>query len=142
MNRYKEVEKVLIQKGIKPTAMRLLVLEELLGQQAAVSLSELETKMAPVDRVTLYRTVKTFEEKGLVHSIADGSAILKFSLCQDTCNHLRHHDAHVHFVCSHCHKTVCLPDSKIPPLLIPGAFDLEGISVVARGRCPDCSTSR
>lgn len=138
MRSYKDLEKTLTGKHIKPTAMRLLVLEELLGQKAAISLSDLQKRMAPVDRVTVYRTLKTFEEKGLVHTIKDGSGVPKFSLCEEACDHEHHQDAHVHFVCSACGRTLCLPDSHIPSLLIPSAFKLESVSVVARGICPDC----
>ena len=38
----KELENKLKQKDIRPTAMRLLVLEALFGQEAAISLSDLE----------------------------------------------------------------------------------------------------
>ncbi|PRY08339.1 hypothetical protein CLV24_12126 [Pontibacter ummariensis] len=57
-----------------PTAMRLIVLETLQKQIAAVSLQDLETAFAKADRITIYRTLKTFEENRLVHSIEDGPA--------------------------------------------------------------------
>ena len=54
------IEERLEAKGVKPTAMRMLVLEHLSHQLFAVSLTELENALAPVDRVTVYLTLKTF----------------------------------------------------------------------------------
>ncbi|MDX5483056.1 MAG: transcriptional repressor, partial [Hymenobacteraceae bacterium] len=74
------IENLLQEKQVKPTAMRLLVLEFLSKQQAAVSLNDLEAAFHRADRSTLYRTLKTFEEKGVVHSIADGTGSVKYAL--------------------------------------------------------------
>ncbi|MDD2565054.1 MAG: transcriptional regulator, partial [Salinivirgaceae bacterium] len=63
----------LLNKNVKPTAMRELVLNALLEQNVAISLSDLEKKFNRVDKVTLYRTLKTFEENKLIHSIDDGT---------------------------------------------------------------------
>src|SRR5690606_12566039 len=82
----KDLESNLLAKGVRPTAMRLLVLDYLLNQTAAVSLNDLETNFERSDRVTLYRTLKTFEENGLVHKVEDGTASLKYALCPDTCS--------------------------------------------------------
>src|SRR4051812_31254465 len=54
-----ELENRLLQKQINPTAMRLLVLDFLEKQSTAVSLTDMELAMDPLDRVTLFRTVKT-----------------------------------------------------------------------------------
>jgi Fur family ferric uptake transcriptional regulator len=46
-----ELEKILLQKAIKPTAMRLLV-EKLLKQQYAVSHKELAEQFEKADNIT------------------------------------------------------------------------------------------
>ncbi|MEQ9438450.1 MAG: hypothetical protein RIG62_05360 [Cyclobacteriaceae bacterium] len=63
----RNLENTLKEKKIRPTAMRLLVLEYLLGQDVAVSLTDLYQSFENSDRVTLYRTLKVFEENRLVH---------------------------------------------------------------------------
>ncbi len=55
-----EFENILIAKQITPTAMRLLVLEFLLKQKAAISLSTLEKEFERSDRTTLYKTLIVF----------------------------------------------------------------------------------
>ena len=58
-----QLENKLTAKNIQPTAMRLLVLKQLVESKSAISLSELENSFESADKVTLYRTLKTFEKK-------------------------------------------------------------------------------
>lgn len=134
----KELENRLSEKKIKPTAMRLVVLDFLLGQSSAVSLTELELGLERTDRVTLYRTLKTFEEHGLVHRIENGSGIAKYALCQHNCDPGKHADTHVHFFCNTCEETFCLPKTKIPDVNLPINFIGEEINLIIKGICPDC----
>jgi Fur family transcriptional regulator, ferric uptake regulator len=133
-----DLDKTLHQKGIRPTAMRLLVLDYLLKQSAAVSLSDLETFFHRADRITLYRSLKTFEEKGLVHSIDDGSGAVKYALCPDSCNPQEHDDLHVHFFCNQCQVTLCLPSTHIPEIALPSGFKTEEVNLVVKGICSTC----
>ncbi|TXK36941.1 transcriptional repressor [Pontibacter qinzhouensis] len=134
-----DLDKTLQQKGVRPTAMRLLVLDYLLKQPAAVSLSDLEAYFHRADRITLYRSLKTFEGKGLVHSIDDGSGAVKYALCPDDCTTLEHHDLHVHFFCSQCRETFCLPKSRIPDIALPEKFKTEEVNLLVKGTCGTCS---
>jgi Fur family ferric uptake transcriptional regulator len=131
-------EQKLAQKNINPTAMRLLVLNALLKQNSAISLSDIEKLLEPADRVTIYRTLKTFEEKGLVHMIDDGSGSPKYALCHEACDAGQHHDMHVHFYCLNCKETFCLPNSKIPDILLPGNFTSLEMNLLVKGVCSKC----
>ncbi|MBJ6120077.1 transcriptional repressor [Pontibacter sp. BT310] len=132
------IENTLHQKSIKPTAMRLLVLDFLSKQRAAVSLNDLEAAFHRADRITLYRTLKTFEEKGLVHSIADGTGSVKYALCADDCQAEDHQDLHVHFHCSNCAETYCLPAARIPDISLPADFAADEVSLIVKGVCARC----
>ncbi|WP_026461311.1 Fur family transcriptional regulator [Adhaeribacter aquaticus] len=134
-----DLDTTLTQKNIRPTAMRLLVLDYLLNQTAAVSLNNLETYFMRSDRITLYRTLKTFEEKGLVHSIDDGSGSVKYALCPDDCSTEEHHDLHVHFFCNQCRETFCLPKSHIPEIALPENFKTEEVNLMVKGICSKCT---
>ncbi len=127
-------------KGSKPTAMRMLVLDLLIQQIDAISLSELEEKLHPADRVTIYRTLKTFEEKGLVHSISDGSTSPKFFPCDEACNHEHLHDLHVHFTCSSCKKTNCISEARIELPKLPEKYYAETMQLLVKGICAACNT--
>jgi Fur family ferric uptake transcriptional regulator len=134
----KELENILIAKQVNPTAVRLLVLEYLLKQKAAISLGDLEAELHRADRVTLYRTLKTFEEKGIIHTIKDGTEVTKYALCQDECNNGLHADMHIHFYCTNCKELYCLPKVQIPEIKFPDKFNLQEMNLVARGICNNC----
>lgn len=128
----------LTAKGVKPTTMRLLVMDVLSRQDAAISLSELESSFAKADRITLYRTLKTFETHNLIHRIDDGTGALKYALCIEGCEcHLK--DLHVHFHCTKCRRTYCLADNTIPLVTLPEKFTTQEINMVIKGLCQKCS---
>lgn len=127
----------LLNKNVKPTAMRELVLDALLEQKVAVSLSDLEKKFDKADKVTLYRTLKTFEENKLIHSIDDGTGAVKYALCKETCQ-CHPEELHVHFYCLKCQHTFCLSDIPIPSISLPVNFSVKNINMVVKGVCANC----
>jgi Fur family ferric uptake transcriptional regulator len=92
------------------------------------------------DRTTLYVTLKTFEEKGIVHQIDDGSSITKYALCEQGCNCQIETDLHLHFHCNNCKETICLTDHKIPHINLPNGFVSENVNLVVKGICDKCSS--
>mgnify|MGYP003132231880 FL=1 len=134
-----DITTTLKTKGIRPTAMRSLVYQELAKQNTAVALTDIELAFTKADRTTLYRTVKTFEEKGIVHQIDDGTGISKYALCEPGCNCEIENDLHLHFHCSNCDKTVCLTEHKIPQISLPEGYVAEDVNLVVKGICSDCS---
>lgn len=133
----KEIDKKLKIRNIKPTAMRELVLKVLTEQDRAISLADLEQKFDNADKTTLYRTLKTFEENKLIHSIDDGTGSVKYALCKETCQ-CHPEDLHVHFLCTKCQQTYCLNDISIPSIDLPTNFKLETINMVVKGICSNC----
>tara|TARA_R110001583_G_scaffold10417_12_gene47978 strand:- start:37542 stop:37955 length:414 start_codon:yes stop_codon:yes gene_type:complete len=133
----KEIDNKLNLRNIKPTAMRQLVLQVLTEQKTAISLPELEQKFEKVDKATLYRTLKTFQEHQLIHSIEDGSGSLRYALCEDFCTCEPEH-LHVHFLCTKCGQTNCMKDMPIPNLDLPEGFSFESANFVVKGTCFNC----
>jgi len=117
--------------------MRQLVLQVLAEQKTAISLPELEKKFDKVDKVTLYRTLKTFEENKLIHSIDNGTGSIKYALCRESCQ-CHPEDLHVHFFCTKCKQTYCLNDIPVPSVNLPVYFTLENINMVVKGICSNC----
>ena len=133
------IEQLLISKNIRVTAMRLLIYKFLAEKKIAVTLSDIENVFEKVDRTTLYRTIKTFEEKAIVHQINDGTGIPKYALCEQGCNCEIETDLHLHFHCNNCGETICLTDHKIPQIKVPEGFVSENINLVVKGICDKCS---
>lgn len=125
-------------RGIKPTAMRLLVLEYLVEKDEAVNLSDVENHFSHSDRTTLYRTLKTFEENGLVHEIHDLSGSAKYALCADDCSCTYPEDLHVHFYCNSCKNTYCFPEQSVPKIDLPENYQPVSGNFVINGICPAC----
>lgn len=134
MNR--KTEDKLSQKNTKPTSMRILIYDLLSSQKVALSLSEIELAFQYADRITIYRTLKTFEEKGIIHSIQENNTT-KYILCDDLCNEVTHNDWHLHFYCKICRQTTCKEDVIIPKT-IKGNFRIDELRFFAKGICEKC----
>ncbi len=131
------IDKKLKQKSIKPTSMRRLVLDILIHKKKAVSLYEIEKEFDNVERSTIFRTLKTFQDHYLIHSVDDGTGAVKYALCDDDCT-CNLDDLHIHFLCTNCGQTHCLKEIPVPKLEMPKGFDLESANFVAKGICPNC----
>jgi Fur family ferric uptake transcriptional regulator len=132
-----EIDKKLESKNIKPTAMRELVYEVLNKSQKALNLKEIEEQFENVDRSTIFRSLKTFQDNFLVHIVDDGSGTVKYALCDDDCT-CSVNDSHVHFMCNRCGRTRCMKDIPIPKINLPEGFTFESASIVVKGVCPVC----
>ena len=138
----KELEERLEERGIKATAIRILVLREMLSmdQHQAFTLLDLENRLDTVDKSTLFRTLTLFHDHLLIHSIDDGSGSVKYSLCRRGCD-CRGKAFHVHFSCTKCNRTFCFEKIAIPEIELPTGFLYENVNFVFKGLCRDCSSS-
>ena len=134
-----KIVQLLESKGIRPTAMRLMTYKRLAELEVAISLGDLEKDFKVSERSTLFRTMKTFEEKGVVHQIEDGTGVKKYALCEENCECEVGNDLHLHFHCNNCNETVCLTEHKIPHISLPDGYITEDINLVVKGICEKCS---
>lgn len=133
---------ILQRHGLRFTQAREEILRIFQDRGGALSQREIEhTLVGTYDRVTVYRTLSSFQEKGLVHRVLDDSGVMKFALCPDGCDHSegeRQHD-HVHFKCTQCDQVRCLEGVALPVMPhLPAGYVLEDTHVLLQGRCPDC----
>ena len=129
--------------NIRPTAMRILVLEQLRTQKH-LSLSEIEAILYPADRVTIYRTLQTFVRKGIAHTVDTLHAGAVYGLCADDCTEENHNDEHPHFICETCKKVTCTDDFSytIQQKSTTTAYKINKIEVTIKGICPNCVSKR
>lgn len=118
--------------------MRLLILRALLNEKKALSLNELETTLEHADRTTIFRTLKTFQEKFLVHRVYDGSGMVKYAVCDDDCN-CSLQENHLHFLCTICSTTYCLKDATVATPAIPSGFKAKYANYLIEGSCSSCN---
>jgi Fur family ferric uptake transcriptional regulator len=136
-------EELLKHHDLKVTSNRKTVLEVFLKKDKVLSLPEISKFVGKdFDRITLYRTLQSFEENGLVHKIPDNNGNLSYALCKHDSVHHNHDDNHVHFICNTCNLTVCLEDVEIPVIRIPKKYKPEKYNFVVEGLCEDCNVRK
>ncbi len=136
-----DAEQLLLQKNIKVTANRLLVLDLFLQRDYALSLTDIENELPWADKTTLFRTLKTFQQKALLHLIDDGSKAHKYALCSDHCE-IDRHLVHPHFHCQNCGKTLCLTRQDISVPVLPENYTVQSVSLIVNGLCSTCSSQQ
>lgn len=136
----KNFEEILEKHDLKKTKPRISVLEILTDRKSATSQPDLELVLGKdVDRVTLYRVLKTFEEKGIIHKIIDLNGTANYAVCSSSCTEHQHHDQHVHFNCRVCLRLYCLDSVHVPQLQLPSGFTPDTINHIIYGTCPSCN---
>ncbi len=132
-------ENLLLEHQIRKTKIRLEILNFFLSRNYALSHGEIEEAINPsYDRVTIYRTLKSFEEQGLIHKVLDESGTSKYALCTNHYVGHKHSDSHVHFSCMKCGHTFCLEEVLIPEIKLPLNYQLTSYNFLVQGICKDC----
>ncbi len=135
------IGEILRQKNLSVTDSRKKILSLFLLSEDALAHGDIEKKAGEkFDRVTVYRTLQTFVEKAIIHTIPTSDNSVRYALCKD-CKEGNHHDDHVHFVCVNCQKTICLDDVVSPRIDLPEGYVPEKVSVVINGLCKICNAA-
>jgi len=131
--------KILKGHKLKKTPFRIKVLGLFVNNpELALSNSYLEKNLIDFDRITLYRTLKSFEESGIVHQVIDGSNASKYALCSHDCTVHDHNDDHAHFLCDDCGNTTCLEDVIPTKLSLPANYKINKVHLALSGTCSNC----
>ena len=130
---------ILKQSGLSVTDSRTKILELFVDADGALAHADIEKKTEAIfNRVTVYRTLQTFVEKGIIHSIPTTDNSIMYALCKHNCNADHHHDNHVHFICSKCNNTICLDEVTVPEVKLPEHFTKQQAAMVVTGVCEEC----
>ena len=133
------VEVLLKRNSLSITDSRKKILQLFLEKSGALAHGDIEKKAGEkFDRVTVYRTLQTFVDKGLIHTIPTPDNSIRYALCKDECADGHHHDHHIHFVCSTCNNTYCLDDVVTPEIKLPKGYTVRQVEVVVDGVCKNC----
>ncbi|HEY0677084.1 MAG TPA: transcriptional repressor [Chitinophagaceae bacterium] len=133
------VDVILKKNQLSITGSRKKILELFLASNGALAHADIERKAGQkFDRVTVYRTLQTFVDKGIIHSIPTSDNSVKYALCKEDCKEGRHFDNHVHFICRNCEKTICLEEVSVPEVHLPQEFAAVQSQMVVTGLCKEC----
>ncbi|MBC7651231.1 MAG: transcriptional repressor, partial [Deinococcales bacterium] len=97
------VADILKTNNLSITDSRKSILQLFKLSKGALAHADIEKKSsAQFDRVTIYRTLQKFVDKGIIHTIPTADNSVLYALCKDDCSAGHHHDNHVHFICDTC----------------------------------------
>lgn len=136
------ISDILRRNRLSVTGSRQKILNLFLANKGALAHADIEHKAGEkFDRVTVYRTLQAFVEKGILHTIPTADNSVKYALCKNDCFEGHHHDNHIHFVCSVCGKTECLDEVIIPLVKLPKNYSASNVEIVVNGICSTCRKS-
>jgi Fur family ferric uptake transcriptional regulator len=104
----------------------------------AIPLSVVEKELKEFNRITLYRTIKVFLEKDIIHEITLSGEELNYAICQEECNTENHNHQHIHFKCKECNIIFCVEIDKLPTITLP-EYKIEQLEIQATGLCQNCN---
>lgn len=134
-----QIDTILKRNQLSITDSRKKILELFVNNNGALEHADIERKTGEkFDRVTVYRTLQSFLEKGIIHTIPTSDNSVRYALCKDDCTQGHHHDNHVHFVCNICNTTICLEHVLIPKVNLPIGFQPTDYQMVVSGICKEC----
>ena len=123
--------------GLRRTPRRVRLLALLLRSARPMSHLEIHRTLGrdQADRVSIYRALEAFVEKGLVHrAYVDDRTWL-----YETANRCGEDQCHPHFTCRGCGRVRCLVSVTVPVVKAIGAGYLaERQRVHISGLCPAC----
>ncbi len=133
------INDILKRNDLSITDSRKKILGLFVNHTGALNHGAIEKSIGDeMDRVTIYRTLQVFVDKGLIHTIPTNDNSISYALCKDHCEAGHHHDNHVHFICTTCSNTTCLDDVTIPEVKLPKGFKPHHAEMVVSGVCKDC----
>ena len=130
-------EEVLKDCGLRRTSGRVRLLSLLLGAATPLAPDEIFARLRRrgIDRVTVYRTLESLHEAGIVHRLQAGER-WRFAVCGRV--HRGH--CHPHFTCRVCGAVECLRDVRLPrPAGLARAYRVEEQEFYLRGVCGRCA---
>ena len=136
--KYSDYKKLLKGRALRITDCRIDVLERFYTANHALSFRNLEEDLHDYDRVTLYRTLQSFLDKGLLHKIPCDNGFASYGLCSVECTNASHNHDHIHFKCNVCGHIECLPEHFVPKVKLPG-YKIEEQNLIVNGVCRVCN---
>jgi Fur family ferric uptake transcriptional regulator len=120
------------------TEARVAILRTLLKTARPLRQDQIAPQLADqtLNKVTIYRTLESLVEAGLVHRAFTQNRAWHFELA----DHCSEKQCHPHFTCTSCGVTHCLTDISLPMARIADkGFVISRQQVRLEGLCPICA---
>jgi len=129
---------MLTAAGLYRTKSRAAILGVLLRTATPLTQDQITVTLGRkhLDKVTVYRTLSSLLEAGLVHKAYLDKRAWHFELAGNCTNR----QCHPHFTCTSCGGTHCLTDMSVPMPKSPHkGFVISRQQVRLEGLCPACA---
>ncbi len=129
---------MLKENGLYCTEARVAILKVLLEATSPLRQDQIGEHAASrtLNRVTVYRTLESLVEAGLVHRAFMQNRAWHF----ERADHCTEKQCHPHFTCTSCGATTCLTEISLPMAKIPRkGFIINRQQVRLEGLCPACA---
>lgn len=130
---------ILKEKKLSKTKFREELINIFLKFNYALSQKEIEDQLEEFDRITLYRTLKLFQDKEILHCVTIHDE-KKYALCKSDCS--SHEEAHVHehlhLFCKKCENVYCVELDYDTPNIQSEEVQIDHIEIQATGTCANC----
>ncbi|MEI6866013.1 transcriptional repressor [Flavicella sp.] len=133
------MKKILKSNQLSVTPFRKEVLSIIYNHKEAVPLSVFEQELKNYNRITLYRTLKVFLEKKIIHEIAMSGQDTHYAICKEDCSTIKHEHQHLHFKCKKCKTITCVSLTKFPKIELP-LYQIDQLELQATGLCNSCQS--
>jgi Fur family ferric uptake transcriptional regulator len=138
-SKHKDALLTLQKAGISKTSQRQAVLDILLKATTPLSVNtirqSLKTK-ASIDKVTVYRILTLFRQRGIIREIASAGGANYFEMAT------LENPLHPHFSCRNCGAFTCLaplPFTQAPELILSkDDYSIDHIEINISGLCACC----
>lgn len=134
-------KRILRASGLKATPIRILLLERLAGEHKLLSVEEIHASLKKgfANLATVYRSIRSFEEAGLVCSTELGDGVIRYELRSGAPELEAHH--HHHLVCRICRDVKLVENctiKKAPAWLKDLGYTEIDHRLDFFGVCPSC----
>ena len=131
-------ENLLKKNHLCITPVRKRILSMLMNNENALSRNYFNNMLqSDFNRSTIYRTLKTLTEAGIIHKIMTLDNDPKFSL--NASNFSNKAIIKVHFHCTKCQKVFCIEIPQFDEIKLPEGFQLKEKKLMIEGTCNHCN---
>ena len=121
---------VLRESGAKLTFPRKLIIENLQTKSKPLTLKEIHNLCKKVDFTSVYRSIKLFEELGIVEEIVFADKKVRYKIVSN----IHHH----HIICSECGEIKELPICLLSEIKKITNYKITKHTLEFLGICPAC----
>ncbi len=131
-------ETILRNRRLSKTRKRIHILRVMMNSSDPLSGKEIGDRMAePCDKSTVYRTLNTLYDNGMVQRIIIDHEV-RYALKEQHQPDSSNESDHVHFKCSVCEKVFCMKDLVIEDYPLPKGFTKKENQFLIIGTCSAC----